>query len=100
MSKHTPGPWRATGRHVMADETEDRLGMTVLIQGGNRDDNLANLRLIATAPDLLAAIEAAIECGMVPVSSAKDGGAAKHSIQVQVADQLRAAVAKATGRPA
>lgn len=44
------------------------------------------------------AIEAAIDCGMVPSTSAKEGGAAKHSIQVHVADQLREALACAKGQ--
>lgn len=56
-----------------------------------------DMRLIAAAPELLAALEAAVACGMVPVSTAKDGGASAHSIQVRVADQIRAAIAKATG---
>lgn len=41
---------------------------------------------------MMLAIQAAIDCGMVPNSSAKEGGAAKHSIQVHVADQLRDAL--------
>lgn len=56
-----------------------------------------NADLIAAAPELLEALKAAVDCKMVPITSAKDGGAAKHSIQVQVADQIRAAIAKATG---
>jgi hypothetical protein len=46
---------------------------------------------------LTEALEAAIECGMVPVSSAKEGGASAHSRQVQVADMIRTALAKARG---
>lgn len=38
------------------------------------------------------AMQAAIECGIVPISSAKDG-AARHSRQVHVADQIREALA-------
>lgn len=49
------------------------------------------------APDLLEALIAAVDCGMVPTSSISDGGANKHSIQVKVADQIRAAISKATG---
>ena len=51
MSKHTPGPWKATYKTVTAPETEDRLPLDVRIHGGNRDDNKANARLIAAAPD-------------------------------------------------
>jgi hypothetical protein len=56
--------------------------------------------LIAAAPDLLAALQAAVECGMVPVTSASEGGAARYGIHVKVADQIRAAIAKATGESA
>lgn len=54
-------------------------------------------RLISAAPEMLEALEAAIECGMVPKSSASEGGALRHSRQVQVADMIRAAIAKARG---
>lgn len=56
MSKHTPGPWIATYKTVTAPETEDRLPLHVRIHGGNRDDNKANARLIAAAPELLEAL--------------------------------------------
>lgn len=61
MRKHTPGPWTAHARTVTAPETEDRLGLNVQINGGNREDNKANARLIAAAPDLLEALQAATE---------------------------------------
>lgn len=58
MSKHTPGPWKAGTKSVTAPETEDRLAMDVRLYGGNSDDHRANARLIAAAPDLLAALNA------------------------------------------
>ena len=58
---------------------------------------IEDARLISAAPDLLAALEAAIEHGMVPKSSAADGGAMRHSSQVKCADQIRAAIKKARG---
>lgn len=42
---------------------------------------------------LLEAVNAAFECGMVPTSTAKKGGASKHARQVVVADMLRDALA-------
>lgn len=57
----------------------------------------ANARLIAAAPELLEALIEAVECGIVPVSSASDGGASTFSAQVRCADKIRAAIAKATG---
>lgn len=57
-------------------------------------------RLIAAAPELLDALIEAVDCGMVPISSAKDGGASTHSRQVRCADMIRAALAKAAGEGA
>jgi hypothetical protein len=45
---------------------------------------------------LAEAVEAAFACGMIPTTSASEGGAAKHSQQVRVADNLRAALAAIT----
>ena len=42
--------------------------------------------------ELREALWAAVDCGMVPSSSAKDGGAVRYSKQVKVADQIRAAL--------
>jgi hypothetical protein len=47
---------------------------------------------------MLEALEAAVACGMVPVSSAEEGGAAKFSEQVRVADTIRNAIKKARGQ--
>lgn len=58
-------------------------------------EHINSLALLNTV--LLSALEAAVECKMVPISSAKEGGAVRHSIQVQVADQIRDAIAKANG---
>jgi len=53
--------------------------------------------LIAAAPELLEALEAAVECGMVPITSAKDGGAAALTKHAHVADMIRNVIAKAKG---
>ena len=54
-AKYTPAPWKAGSKSVSAPETDDRLGLDVRIYGGNRQDNAANARLIAAAPELLEA---------------------------------------------
>lgn len=49
--------------------------------------------LVRQRDELLAALKSAVDCGMVPSSSASEGGAARHDRQVIVADQIRAAIA-------
>ncbi|MEG2133061.1 hypothetical protein [Pseudomonas sp.] len=53
--------------------------------------------LLEQRDELLAALEAAVECGMVPTSSATEGGAMRYVKQAHVADQIRAAISKAKG---
>jgi len=48
----------------------------------------------ATITELRAVLQAAFDCGMVPITSAKEGGAARFSEQVRVADRMRAALVK------
>ena len=48
----------------------------------------------ATITELRAVLQAAFDCGMVPITSAKEGGAARFSEQVRVADRMRAALEK------
>jgi hypothetical protein len=70
--------------HVL--ELEDRLEAVTsechshLENLNERDGRVLELERILTA---------AVDCGMVPISSAKDGGAASHSLQVKVADLIR-----------
>jgi hypothetical protein len=93
--KHTPAPWSYTeGEYpnIYLSDGGDPLDGSEL----GAEEATANARLIAAAPDLLKALQAAIDCGLIPASSAKEGGAMPHSRQVQVADLVRAAIAKAT----
>lgn len=55
----------------------------------------ANAYMFAAAPKMLEALMAAVDCGMVPKSSATEPGAVRHSEQVRVADRIRAAIAGA-----
>jgi hypothetical protein len=105
---HTPGPW-----DVERDEQLEKgevVGVWLNIGSRHRyiigtdglscqgPEDEANARLIAAAPDMYDALKAAIASGMVPVSSVSEGGAVKYSAQVQAADLVRAAIAKAEGR--
>ena len=106
---HTPGPWYAVRNSAFwevnpqREYEDDHIPYTVAdccaSDPRNPDGGLqeANARLIAAAPDLLEALEAAVDCGMVPKSSAEHGGAARHARQVVVAYMIRAAIAKAKG---
>lgn len=55
MSKHTPGPWIHDGQHVYAKGS-----FKLYVEGtrfGAKGSLVANARLIAAAPDLLAALK-------------------------------------------
>jgi len=47
--------------------------------------------------ELESAIQSAFDCDMIPISTASDGGAARHSEQVRVADMLRKVMEKDDG---
>lgn len=71
MSQHTPGPWtykRGEGRYASAHYIESHVYSTpTVISGkdqiaqchGYEDEVVANARLIAAAPDMLAALKSA-----------------------------------------
>lgn len=100
MSKHTPGPWMVAEKFNCADVRAVNgpyvasCNVSMAIDWKEKE---ANARLIAAAPELLEVLQSAVTCGMVPSSTAADGGANKHSEWVRVADQIRAAINKATG---
>jgi hypothetical protein len=83
---HTPGPWRIStiGSYGIAIT-----GYTSVIANVPDDDAIGNARLIAAAPELLAALREitshATNFGGAPLSATK------------MFDRARAAIAKATG---
>ena len=82
-TQHTPGPWATDGReygwHVL-----DLTGKRLATVWRGRADGAKNARLIAAAPELLAALEA---CLAVPNKNRPD----------YIWANARAAIAKATG---
>jgi hypothetical protein len=87
-AEHTPGPWQVTESGNVAGPTrsfgsQGWVGRICLanVMTGDVEVKAANARLIAAAPDLLAACEEALD---------EDSGLA-------CAGQLRAAIAKARG---
>ena len=92
MSAHTPGPWKAHFEEAYFVTGPDlgRVAMMMNLKGahglgGRRsgDESAANCRLIAAAPELLAALEFVV--------------AAYGTLESGAIDQARAAIAKAKG---
>jgi hypothetical protein len=107
----TPGPWEVSGDgYKVRSKTFETFGPLIDIKSlrvkdesgfwteGRATPRKANACLVAAAPELYQVLMDAIECGMVPKSSAKEeGGATRFSHQVAVADRIREVLAKARG---
>jgi hypothetical protein len=93
MSKHTPGPWRVDGTQTLYIEAVVRPGWLQEVaavgpteaDSGYGEQQKANARLIASAPDLLDALKRIIDA-----DDSKE--LTQHDIELG-----RAAIAKATG---
>ena len=110
MSKHTPGPWVVVGR--LTKYVEARLvgrliqevaacGPTMADEGYGQQQE-ANARLIAAAPDLLEALQwyeaKAVQMGRAAIhQDSKLMLELMKEIAVEYGAQARAAIAKATG---
>ncbi len=100
---HTPGPWhcgtlRETGINAGIDVDADNNSNLALVHHEPLDrdsgETKANARLIAAAPDLLAALEGLL-ADIAEYQTINKLGGEKNHWQVQA----RAAIAKATGQP-
>lgn len=100
MTQHTPGPWTIGSRtaggcwRVIDAPTWDAFAKVVIKMTDDKADSeqgLANARLIAAAPDLLAALKRARE--ILP-TLAEEAGCSVNSYL----DDIDAAVEKAEGR--
>jgi len=97
MSKHTPGPWKVSIFGDIETEKTDEYGIAIrriaydegCLGGGNEEDQ-ANARLIAAAPELLEACKAVVKWAEVfgPITS--------ENIEPFI-QQCGAAIAKAEG---
>lgn len=91
MSAHTPGPWKA--EYSEGDEWEVLAGANLpiaYISGWAGRSAKVNARLIAAAPDLLAALAGIIEIGKRDMTNPKYDA---------YFEEARAAIAKAEGKP-
>lgn len=99
-AKHTPGPWQSIGQ--WNDEWDGVLikgdGVTVALASyiGGTEQAKINARLIAAAPDLLSALEAALPFLTFAATQYEAKGNLPHSAEcIGVARQARAALQKA-----
>lgn len=97
---HTPGPWKITDSGTGVFSSNKPLGQNGIIAicdavARTREENEANARLIAAAPDLLKELEAAVTwIEQIESYEIFDPSApSKH----ELLPQLRAAIAKARG---
>lgn len=93
--KHTSGPWQFYADvpstdpnwHIVTNASRMRVLANVHIEPGNEMD-LANARLIAAAPDLLAALK---ECDEAMAYMSE------YDIPILLPERVKTAIAKATG---
>lgn len=104
IAKHTPGPWAAFYKHkydewqVSVPERGSSMKRALFQQGVLTEHPEADARLIAAAPELLAALIDLVELADAAMQQANSDGA-----EYQRNDELhdaRAAIAKATARQA
>jgi len=95
MSKHTPGPWRQQGAPNSHRVNAVSSGPVAVASERfmSREERIANARLIAAAPDLLAALK---DWQELRDSEGDDGRDVVEWIE-RVERQMRAAIAKAEG---
>ncbi len=100
MSKHTPGPWRSSmtieesRKRFVADiwQGADDGPCIATVEGDDQDRVQANARLIADAPELLAALRDTLDALYNETPNDDDD-----SYLSQVKKTARAAIAKAEG---
>lgn len=97
MEKHTPGPWRISPSGGLIQQVNGG-PLNCVCRGFGRDDESfpnwqANARLIAAAPELLAALQA-----IVGLNIEQDGATCDWTELIFAIASARAAVAKATGQ--
>ena len=94
MTQHTPGPWRvAFGNRLEVHGPKDEIGWpaSIVYNAGlcTSEEAQANARLIAAAPDMLAALQ-----DIMAESSRDDDD---HDVIATIQGVCRAAIAKAKG---
>lgn len=111
QSRHTAGPWK-TGFHLHtrrfsrenAIEIQDaRESMVAVLfklnRDANGDEDAANARLIAAAPDLFAALHRMLDCHQAAIDAAQSSASrfVEKQCKCGACDDARVAIAKAEG---
>ena len=95
MSTHTPGPWVRDGVKIEGNSDGHRYDIAICrVHLHMQEYCEANARLIAAAPDMLAALRALVAAGRVPQLSSLPNTDTELS---RAARMTYAAIAKATG---
>jgi hypothetical protein len=90
-TKHTPGPWSVDGEGIKAIVRDANMMIVAIRHRMPGDAHEANARLIAAAPDLLAALNGFV----INEQNLNDEHFA--GVQERLMKLARAAIAKATG---
>ncbi len=99
MSGHTPGPWLVdAGRALRVANERDETVATTGCDVDHRSEWEANARLIASAPELLAALKGLIESLPDNWGDKVIDGVLTLHVGVDDVDDALAAIAKAEGR--
>jgi hypothetical protein len=102
-AQHTPGPWHVTGDYVR-NENDGLVGEALNLWANVKtpiDERKANARLIAAAPDLLAALKMAVDsmtCAFPGGLSIQQGTLCEEQDWDTSLREARAAIAKAAGQ--
>lgn len=97
--KFTPGPWEILNEYTGSVGTQSPFKMTASVYGDHEDCEpddrmIANARLIAAAPDLLASLRTAVTMLQATRLIIRDNEA--HAMAKEAIKEARAAIAKAT----
>lgn len=99
-TQHTPGPWGCdwTSHHSHDYRLQQPNGapLRLVVEANDHSEQRANARLIAAAPELLAALQAVWEF-FEPVYVSAMAEDTERTAQDELMDTVRAAIAKATG---
>jgi hypothetical protein len=102
--KHTPGPWENQAGLIITKATNRRGSVAVVPIGNdcvvpatrNVDEQSANARLIAAAPELLEALQNTMPVVMKYYKSLPDDGAEQDYLMTSVIQPMNAVIAKIT----